>query len=223
MDWREMFTKSRMYPLALILLVYIGYWWRNDTHKKELKEAQEKYQAEQKCNKKGLIILQGETMGTYYDIRYYAADSVNYQHEIDSIFRDFSQSLSTYIPLSDISLFNQHDTLIGFSAYFLPVLNQSRIIFEKTEGAFDPTIMPLVNEWGFGFDKRKENLPSPEKIDSLKKFVNFKYIIQKDSLLTKTKKGVMLDFSAVAKGYGVDVIADFLKNKGIKNLKVEIG
>lgn len=222
MDWKQMFDKSRIYPLILILLMYVGYQWRYNAQQKA-KEAQENAIKERKCNKKGLVILQGETMGTYYDIRYYSPDSMNYQQEIDSLFRDFSNSLSTYINTSDISLFNQNDTVYGVNPYFYTVLNQSKIIHQKTNGAFDPTIMPLVNEWGFGFHKRPDNLPNQTLVDSLKKLVNLNYVIQQDSFLTKTKKGIMLDFSAVAKGYGVDIIATFLKEKKIKNLKVEIG
>lgn len=222
MDWKQMFDKSRIYPLILILLMYIGYQWRYNSQK-EAKQEQQNAIKERKCNRKGLVTLQGETMGTYYDIRYYSPDSISYQKEIDSLFRDFSNSLSTYINTSDISLFNQNDTVYGVTPYFYTVLNQSRIIHQKTNSAFDPTIMPLVNEWGFGFDKRSQDLPTQTIIDSLKKLVNLNYVIQEDSFLTKTKKGIMLDFSAVAKGYGVDIIADFLKAKKIQNLKVEIG
>lgn len=222
MDWRQMFDKSRIYPLILILLMYIGYQCRYNSEK-ELKKQQEISLQEELKNQKGLIILQGETMGTYYDIRYYSNDSTNYQKEIDSIFKDFSQNLSTYIPTSEISQFNQKDTTFKISPYFYAVLTASKVIHQQTSGAFDPTIMPLVNEWGFGFHKRTENLPTQKKIDSLKQFVNFNYVLEKDSIISKSKKGVMLDFSAVAKGYGVDVIANFLRSKNIQSLKVEIG
>ena len=83
--------------------------------------------------------------------------------------------------------------------------------------------MPLVNEWGFGFHERSENLPTQTVIDSLKKFVNLNYVIQTDSFITKSKSGVMIDFSAVAKGYGVDVISNYLKTQNITSYKVEVG
>lgn len=222
MDWKQMFDKGRIYPLILILLMYVGYEWRKREALADQKAQRELWLRVQ-ASRKGLVTLQGETMGTYYDIRYFSPDSISYKKEIDSLFRDFSASLSTYINTTDISLFNQNDTVKGVSPYFYSVLNRSRTIFENTNGAFDPTIMPLVNEWGFGFHERSENLPNQEHIDSLKKLVNLNYVIQTDSLITKTKSGVMLDFSAVAKGYGVDVIADFLKTKNLKSYKVEIG
>ncbi len=222
MDWKQMFDKSRIYPLVLILLMYGVYEWRKREALTVQKQQEERWLEIQK-SRKGLVILQGETMGTYYDIRYFSPDSISYKKQIDSVFRDFSTSLSTYINTTDISLFNQNDTVKGVSPYFYSVLNRSRTIFEKTNGAFDPTIMPLVNEWGFGFHERSESLPTQEKIDSLKKLVNFNFVVQTDSFVTKTKSGVMLDFSAVAKGYGVDVIANYLKDQNIKNYKVEVG
>ncbi len=222
MDWKQMFDKSRIYPVVLILLMYGVYEWRKKDELTIQKQQQERWLEIQK-SRKGLVILQGETMGTYYDIRYYSPDSISYKKQIDSIFRDFSASLSTYINTSDISLFNQNDTVRGVSPYFYSVLNQSQTVFEKTHGAFDPTIMPLVNEWGFGFHERSENLPSQPIIDSLKQLVNLNYVVQTDSFLTKTKSGIMLDFSAVAKGYGVDVISDYLKSQEIKSYKVEVG
>ncbi|MCP4522450.1 MAG: FAD:protein FMN transferase [Cytophagales bacterium] len=219
MDWKETFNKGRIYPLVLILLMYGCHLWRNNAKKEQILIKEEQNQK----NQNGFIAFNGETMGTYYDIRYYSQDSVNYQKAIDSVLIDFNQSLSTYIDSSEISLFNTNDTTFVKSPYFEAVLARSREIFKATDGAFDPTIMPLVNAWGFGFHERTDDLPSQEKIDSLKALVNLDYVIQQDSLFSKTKKGIMLDFSAVAKGYGVDVLTQFLESKGITSYKVEIG
>ena len=95
--------------------------------------------------------LNGTTMGVIsYSILYLAPDEENYQKEVDDILVAFNQSLSTYIPNSEISLLNKGDTISYQSAYLLPILEVSKEIYEKSGGAYDPTIGPLVNAWGFG-------------------------------------------------------------------------
>ncbi|MEQ8424672.1 MAG: FAD:protein FMN transferase, partial [Cyclobacteriaceae bacterium] len=98
---------------------------------------------------------------------------------------------------------------------------KSQEITLASGGAFDPTIMPLVNAWGFGPGK-KIKLDSLQ-VDSVKEFVGFQKVLFNSDSLWKDDPRVQLDFSAIAKGYGVDVVADFLKSKGMKNIFVEIG
>jgi thiamine biosynthesis lipoprotein len=165
--------------------------------------------------------LNGTTMGVIsYSILYLAPDEENYQKEVDDILVAFNQSLSTYIPNSEISLLNKGDTISYQSAYLLPILEVSKEIYEKSGGAYDPTIGPLVNAWGFGPEK-KTRLDSA-LVDSLLRIVNFN-LVHFDSVGVTKPKGVSLDFSASAKGYALDVVAEFLEGQSIENYMIEIG
>ena len=170
---------------------------------------------------KNVVVFSGSTMGTHYSVKYLDKQKRNFQEQIDSIFFLFNQSLSTYIPDSEISRFNRSDTLYFELPFFYPVLEKSREIYEQTGGAFDPTVMPLVNAWGFGPDRGPR--PDSALVDSLLDRVGFDKIRFDKNKVYKTTPGVQLDFSALAKGYGVDVAAGFLTDKGIENLMVEIG
>lgn len=176
--------------------------------------------------------LSGETMGTSYHISYQLpadADEAAIQADIDKRLQQINDSMSTYQADSTISEFNQldKDTPITIDADFSRVLDVSQTVYEQSGGAFDPTIMPLVDTWGFGSTMTVDRLQSPPtalEIAQAKALVDFKSIIKKDHTIYKTKDGVELDFSAVAKGYGVDVIADVLRdNYQIRNYMVEIG
>ena len=176
--------------------------------------------------------LSGETMGTSYHISYQLPDDVDetaIQAAIDKRLQDINDSMSTYQADSTISKFNQlgKDTPIAIDADFSHVLEASRQVYELSGGAFDPTVMPLIETWGFGSTMTVERLQSPPtvlEIAQAKALVDFESVVQNDNSLVKTKDGIELDFSAVAKGYGVDVIADVLKNNyKIRNYMVEIG
>lgn len=167
------------------------------------------------------IELSGTTMGTVYSVKYLDRRQRDMQSQIDSVLEAFNQSLSTYIPYSEISEFNRGDTLVYRTPFFLPVLKKSREVYEKTHGAFDPTVMPLVNAWGFGPEKKSR--PDSSLIDSLLQLVGFHHISFDEEKTFKNQPGVQLDFSAIAKGYGSDVIAEYLQSQGIENLMVEIG
>lgn len=176
--------------------------------------------------------LSGETMGTSYHISYQLPDDADkdaIQASIDERLQQINDSMSTYQKDSTISKFNQlsKDTPITIDADFARVLDVSRIVYQQSGGAFDPTVMPLVDTWGFGSTMTVERLQRPPtalEIAQAKALVDFESIIQKDQTLYKTKDGIGLDFSAVAKGYGVDVIADVLRDKyQIRNYMVEIG
>jgi thiamine biosynthesis lipoprotein len=104
---------------------------------------------------------------------------------------------------------------------FLDVYKLARQVSEKTGGAFDITVAPLVNAWGFGF--RNEQMPDSRQVDSLRQLVGYQHLALKGQELLMNRPGMMLDFSAIAKGYGVDVVAQVLKQQGITNYMVEIG
>jgi thiamine biosynthesis lipoprotein len=167
------------------------------------------------------VSFNGQTMGTYYNIIYIHPDGIVFKKEIDSLLLVWNNSLSTYIRDSEISRFNRTKQLYFESPYFFPVLKKSKEIFEATGGAFDPTVMPLVNAWGFGPEDRE--MPDSSEVKKLKQLVNFKYISFDSVHVWKKKAGVELDFSAIAKGYGVDVVGNFLSQQGIKNYLVDIG
>lgn len=176
--------------------------------------------------------LSGETMGTSYHISYQLpkeADELAIQAAIDVRLQQINDSMSTYIEDSTISKFNRlaANTPIIIDADFSRVLQISREVYEQSEGAFDPTVMPLIDTWGFGSTMTVERLqspPSPAEIAQAKALVDFKSVVQDGDSLYKTKDGIGLDFSAVAKGYGVDVIAEVLKQDyQIRNYMVEIG
>ena len=176
--------------------------------------------------------LSGETMGTSYHISYQlpkGADEVAIQAAIDARLQQINDSMSTYQSDATISKFNRlaKDTPITIDADFSHVLAISRQVYEQSSGAFDPTVMPLIETWGFGSTMTVERLQSPPSATEIARalaLVDFESVVQKDDTIYKTKDGIGLDFSAVAKGYGVDVIADVLKNNyQIRNYMVEIG
>ncbi|MGM8910993.1 FAD:protein FMN transferase [Psychrobacter sp. 1U1] len=176
--------------------------------------------------------LIGETMGTSYHISYQLPEKVieaDIQAAIDQRLQQINDSMSTYQVDSTISKFNQlgKDTPISIDTDFSHVLDISRQVYAQSGGAFDPTVIPLINTWGFGSTMTVERLQSPPsatEIATAQALVDFDSVVKQDQTLYKTKDGIGLDFSAVAKGYGVDVIADVLKDRyNIRNYMVEIG
>jgi thiamine biosynthesis lipoprotein len=162
-----------------------------------------------------MTVVQGKTMGTTYMVKYYSDEGIDYKNQIDSLLQSFNSSLSNYISDSEISTFNSGTELTFESGYFLPVLKKSREVYEKTEGAFDPTVAPLVNAWGFG--PKEMQFPDSTTIDSVLNFVGFDNISFDELRVSKESPSVELDFGAIAKGYGVDVVANWLKKQGHKD------
>jgi thiamine biosynthesis lipoprotein len=205
--------KNTIYSLVLLVLVVSVYFWRSKTSSQETEILE--------ISSPGKVTFSGQTMGTTYSLTYLTESGKNLQSSIDSLLVVFNNSLSTYIPDSELSQFNRSDSLIFKSPYFPQVLNASKRVFEQTNGAFDPTVGPLVNVWGFG--PGGPELKDSTDISLLLDAVGFDKIQFDEKLVRKTKPGMYLDFSAIAKGQGVDVIADFLNKKGIENYLVEIG
>jgi FAD:protein FMN transferase len=168
-----------------------------------------------------MLSLQGEAQGTTYHIRYFDSKNRNFQIEVDSLLRDFDKCLSLYSPDSEISRFNATGFHKFESPYFYPVLKKSLEAYEATEGAFDPTVLPLVEAYGFGPTKTEPN-PSIN-IDSLLKFVGLD-LLEFDSLSIRKKNHLArLDLNGIAQGYSVDVISRFFVEMGINRFMVEIG
>lgn len=155
-----------------------------------------------------------------YNVKYFGS-TADLKGEIDQVLVALNQSLSTYIPDSEISRLNSQGQLDFESPYFLPVLETSQRIFSKTGGAFDPSIGPLVQAWGFGPKKSASSLDT-EAIDSLRLIIGFSKV-QFDAQTITVPTNFQLDFSAIAKGYAVDLVAELLEKNGIANYMVEIG
>ncbi len=164
-------------------------------------------------NEKGLIF------GTMYNITYEYDKSLKL--EIDKELNRFDASLSMFNDSSVISRVNRNEDFT-VDSLFTNVFRQAMKISETTDGSFDITVAPLVNAWGFGFTESIN--PSQEKIDSLLLIVGWQKIqLTNDNKIIKQDPRIMLDCSAIAKGYAVDVIAQLLKRKGIRNYMVDIG
>lgn len=153
------------------------------------------------CGPSGYQRDEGFVFGTVYSIVYQSDD--NLQADIESELQKVDAEFSMFNPQSTVSRINQGDSSVERSEMFMEVSRLSEQVNKETKGAFDVTVAPLVNAWGFGF--KHEHLPSDEQVDSLLKIRN------------------QLDFSAIAKGYGCDVVARLLQSRGITNYMVEIG
>ena len=216
MDWKSFFHKSRVYPVVLILCCYAYYLYHSGKKDDQTQVV--------KVNDVSLIYVKGKTMGEIaYQVIYRDNEERDFSKGVDSVLKAFNEVFSTYIPSSEISKFNQADSSTYVSNQFMQVWKSAKEIYKKTDGAFDPTVMPLVNAWSFGYTEKTYKKPDQQKIDSIKQFVGMSLIDGKGSLLKKKYPKVQLDFSAIAKGYACDVIINYLKNKSIQNAFVEIG
>jgi thiamine biosynthesis lipoprotein len=163
--------------------------------------------------------LSGLVFGTSYSIIY--DSEIDYENEFDSLFYVINKSLSTYQVNSDISKLNRNENNT-VDEHFIKVYDASKEIFGLTGGAFDPTIGNVVNAWKFGAENTMEILDSL-KIDSLMQYVGYDKTYRFENTIRKYNPNVYLEFNAIAKGYGVDVIGEFLESKKINNYLVEIG
>lgn len=165
--------------------------------------------------------LQGNALGTTYSLKYFS-DSQITSSEIDSILSIINSSMSTYVDSSDISKLNAGDSTVVVDEHFQYVFEASKRIYKATDGYFDPSVGLLVNAYGFGPEGYTSNV-TPEQIDSLYHFIGFdKVKLNHDSTIS-FESASYIDFNAIAKGYTVDVIADFLASRGAENYLVEIG
>jgi len=167
------------------------------------------------------IRIEGNAQGSTYHISYFDTENRNFQPEIEKILADFDLSVSTYKPNSIISRINSNQKNVKLDHYFITCFNKAKEVWKNTNGAFDPTVYPLSNAWGFG-PGRKQKIEKT-KIDSILKFVGFELINIKKNKIVKKDPRVALDFNAFAQGYSVDVVSEFLNSKGITAYIVEIG
>ena len=171
--------------------------------------------------KKQYFHHQGNIFGTYYNIRYEATED---QHEaIMQRLQEFDLSLSMFNAGSVISRINRNDS-VSTDALFEAMYAEAYAISKLSDGAFDITVRPLVNAWGFGNRSQEQGIRSQDiNVDSIKTFVGYEKIRLSDHRLIKDDERITLDASAIAKGYACDVVADLLREKGCENLLVDIG
>lgn len=164
----------------------------------------------------------GGALGTSYNIIYQSEAELNFHKEIDSVFAAVNQSMSTYIPSSDISKINDGDTTVVVDQMFKEVFELSKEIYKSTEGYFDPTVGILVNAWGFGPGKQLKM--DSARVDSLMNYVGFdKVVMTNENKIQKADKSIRFDFNAIAKGYTIDRLAILMDKKGIANYLLEVG
>ena len=168
-----------------------------------------------------LMKFEGFAQGTTYHITYYDPQFRDVQPDVVKLLEDFDKSVSTYLPTSIISRINANEKNVVVDKYFIACFNKAKEVWKNTDGAFDPTVYPIVNAWGFGPGKKQKIEKS--KIDSMLKFVGFELINLKGNTVVKKDPRVALDFNAFAQGYSVDVVSDYLKSLGITSFIVEIG
>ena len=188
--------------------------------------------APQKPEPANYLTVEGQAQGTYYRITY--ADSLNrdFKADFETFFDLLNQEVSTYEENSLISTFNRSeaDTFVlpASSVYFMANLEKSKDVFRASQGAFDPTVMPLVSYWGFGPKPKQISSVDSNTVDSLLQFVGMEKLSWKRNpdgsvVLKKAFAGIQLDFNAIAQGYAVDEIGRMLEAKGVVNYLVDIG
>jgi len=176
------------------------------------------------------LVLTGTTMGTTYHIKVVARPGVDgkaLKKRIDRRLEQINKSMSTFQPDSEISRFNRLqsvDTEFEISTDFLTVMLAADAVYGLTDGAWDGTVNPLVNLWGFGRSGRIEKVPTPRAVSEALENVGFDQIeISAKGFLRKRRAGVTVDLASIAKGYGVDQVAQVIESADMKNYLVEIG
>lgn len=180
-------------------------------------------------DKMPVVHLQGETMGTTYNVKYVVPKGGEPQQDlkkkIDERLNEINALMSTYDTGSELSRFNQNRYTKPYpvSAETLTVVNEALRLGEMSHGVLDITVGPLVNLWGFGPNKRPETVPTEQQINDVREYVGLDKISTTDNALVKSHPMVYVDLSTIAKGYGVDQVAELLEQQKITNFLVEIG
>ncbi|PXA74454.1 MULTISPECIES: FAD:protein FMN transferase [Vibrio] len=176
-----------------------------------------------------LVHLSGPTMGTTYNIKYTQQagipDSSHLQTEIDRLLEQVNDQMSTYRVDSELSRFNQYQGSDPFqvSEQTATVVKEAIRLNSLTLGALDVTVGPLVNLWGFGPEARRDTVPTEQELAERKAKTGIEYLSVSGDFLSKTLPNLYVDLSTIAKGWGVDVVADFIESQGIENYMVEVG
>ena len=174
--------------------------------------------------------IRGEAQGTTYNVIYYSEAETIKKRQLDSLLARFDNSLSNWVPTSIIGQINKSressQAIRDTFGLFAEMFEQSKYYYTLSKGAFDPSVMPLVNAWGFGLNNRSKM--DTAKVDSLLSYVGFEddqmsLADAGEELLLKRRPGAQLDFNAIAQGYSVDLLTEFLMSKGVSSFMVELG
>ncbi len=208
MDQKAEPHKVRWWHILLLILLIAGTIYTVlDKDKDAVRQQKAQY-----------LTCEGSVFSTFYHITY--KSSKDMQADIDSVLKHVDNSLSAFNKESQITKINNNLTT-KTDEMIRDVFVLAQEVSENTNGAFDVTVAPLVNAWGFGF-KNKENI-SDSLIEELKNHIGFRKLCLKGNDLIKEDPKIMLDFSAIAKGYGVDAVGLLLEKNDIKDYMVEIG
>ena len=178
------------------------------------------------------ITINGNTMGTTYSIKIIDnklqhIDINNVKSKIDSVLQAVNQQMSTYIPDSEISRFNRliSEDWFTISTDFYDVIVMSQEISRLTKGAFDITIGPIMELWGFSKDLMQNDWQPPPnlEIEKVLQFIGFNNIAVGKNSIKKANPNIKIDLNAIAKGYGVDIVFELLRDLGFTGILVEIG
>ena len=164
--------------------------------------------------------IQGFAQGTTYRVTWQHPTEYDLQGRIDSLLDAFNLSLSTYEPKSVISRINRNESM-ETDSLFRMVFREARRVYEISGGAFDITVGPLIDAWGFGPGEKQE--VDSAMVDSLLKYVGMDKVYLAGDRIVKDDPGVRLDVNAIAQGFAVDVVAEYLQGLGCVNYMVEIG
>jgi len=181
------------------------------------------------CHYQRECLISGRTMGTSYHIKYNVGlffDHQDLKNDMIQTLQDINHSMSTFDSKSEISIFNRTKDItrsLPISDHFFQVMTQAHKLFQITNGAWDGTVKPIVNLWGFGHTKHHLQKPNDSQIEQCLKQVGFQYIIITDHHLQKKVPNLELNLASIAKGFGVDQIAVVLEKHGIDDYLVEIG
>ena len=193
--------KSLLVQLPLLALLIVGTVWIISRH------GSQPYQRNT-----------GYVFGTVYHITYQHGSDL--EEDIAAALDSVDATMSMFNSKSELSRVNRGEK-VAVNDMFAAVFTLSERVSETTNGAFDATVAPLVNAWGFGF--KKGELPSRSQVDSIKAFIGYGKARLVGRTVEKADPRVMLDFGAVAKGYGCDIVARLLSSHGVSNYMVEIG
>ncbi len=166
-------------------------------------------------------IITGEAQGTYYQVTYIDGSNRNFSKEIDSLLRTFDHSVSLWDDSSIISRINRNEKGVKLDSIFRVIFTKSMEVAKRTEGAFNPCVGPLVKAWGF--HRKQGKLPDSVLIAELLKHIDYRKIWLQGDSIVKSDTNIELDFNAIAQGYSADLVASFLRKRGISSYLVDIG
>jgi FAD:protein FMN transferase len=172
-------------------------------------------------NEERPVHLQGAAQGTYYNMLYFDSQHRNFHKQVDSILTAFNHSVSPWDSTSIITRVNNNDPGVVLDSNFIENFKYSMQVADSTHGAFDPTVGPLSEVWGFDNDHRVN--VDKRVVDSIMQFVGYKKIKIVDGKLVKKDPRMQLDFNGIAQGYSDMVVAKFFESKGIHNYLIDIG